>query len=184
MRPPCAIITRYAERSPRNTARRFTVEHLVPVVVLDVLEHLVAHDGRVRDEAVEATERVERGLHDLIGTVGGRDAVDARDRLAARRDDLVDHGLRTGRVGSPTLTVTPQVVDDDLGAAPRQLEALGAAEPARAPGHDDHIAVERQGLGHDKRVSCDRATRLIVTLMRQLGTNPVYAPLFSKSLEG
>src|SRR3546814_12740782 len=41
-----------------------------------------------------------------------------------------------------TIARAAQVVDDDLGAAPRQFDRIGAAPPAARTGHDGHTPVE------------------------------------------
>src|SRR3546814_10728980 len=41
-----------------------------------------------------------------------------------------------------TIARAAQVVDDDLGAAPRQFDRIGAAQPAARTGHDGHTPVE------------------------------------------
>src|SRR3546814_8209405 len=41
-----------------------------------------------------------------------------------------------------TIARAAQVGDDDLGAAPRQFDRIGAAQPAARTGHDGHTPVE------------------------------------------
>ena len=52
-------------------------------------------------------------------------------------------GIRAAAAGAAT-----EVVDDDAGAAPAQLDGLGAADAARTAGDDDDVAVESNLVAH------------------------------------
>ena len=68
------------------------------------------------DEDVDPAEMLQRRVDDRLAARGGGHRLGARDRLAAGRDDLVDHlGGRAG-VGAVAGEAAAGVVDHDLGA--------------------------------------------------------------------
>jgi hypothetical protein len=63
-------------------------------------------------------------------------------RFTALRPDLAGH-----------FPGAPDVVDDHLGAAPRELEGVRAPHPAPGSGDDSDFSVEPQCLGHGPKSS-------------------------------
>jgi len=64
------------------------VENRVPLVIRHLLDHAVPGVARVVDNDVEAAELVDRGGDEALPEVGVGDAPDARDRLAARSENI------------------------------------------------------------------------------------------------
>src|SRR5439155_19705987 len=117
-------------------------------------------DSRVRDQAVESTEGLERTRHEASGTVPVRDVLGVRDRFAPEPANLLDDGVgRRGR-GSGSVDLASAIVHDHPGAVSRQRERVAATEaPARA-GDDDDAPVEQ--VAHWSTIRVPVAVRLLV----------------------
>ena len=74
--------------------------------------------------------------------LGCRDAVVVGHRLASSLRDLADHGV--GRVGAGAAAVdrAAEVIDDNLGPAPGQLDGIATAKTAPRAGDDRNPSVE------------------------------------------
>src|SRR5439155_27219183 len=105
--PRIGHVTRLRSLAPvrggpaRGTERALEVNanHRVPFVLAHVHEHAVADDSRVRDQAVESTEGLERTRHEASGTVPVRDVLGVSYRSAPEPANLLDDGVgRRGRV--------------------------------------------------------------------------------------
>ena len=101
------------------------VDHRVPEVGRHVVERLVAEDAGVVDDDVDASEGVERGLHDRRSALGRRHRIGVGDSLAAECRDLVDHPLGGALVAAGAVDRSAEVVDDDR--APRATPSSGRA---------------------------------------------------------
>jgi hypothetical protein len=101
------------------------------------VERTVAQDAGVGDHAVDASEGVQRGLHDRGAAGLGGDAVVVRDRGAAAGLNLLDHGVGRGRAGAGAVAGTAEVVDHDLRAGRGQLERVLPTQAVTRTGDDD-----------------------------------------------
>jgi hypothetical protein len=115
----------------------------VPLLLGHVEEHAVAQNSGVVDEDVQPAVTVERAADDLLRRLEARDVVVARDRLAARGDDLVHDLLGRSRVGSLARERAAEVVDDHARARARECKRMLAADPAARTGDDRDLAFER-----------------------------------------
>ena len=106
------------------------------------MEDAVAQDAGVVHQDVDAAERVERGLHDLVGVLRLADRQRRGDRLPARLLDLVDHLLRRAGVAARAVERGADVVDQDLGALRRQHDRDGAADAAARAGDDGDFSFD------------------------------------------
>eukprot|EP00754_Rhynchopus_humris_P036759 Rhum_TRINITY_DN18852_c0_g1::Rhum_TRINITY_DN18852_c0_g1_i1::g.168597::m.168597 len=122
----------------------------VPVVVGHLLEAAVAQDAGVVDHDVNAAEVLDRCRHDLLAEL---DAVVVGRRLAANGADLGDNLVGDAvAVAGRALHGGTQVVDDDAGTAPGQLQGVRLAEALTGSGDDGNAAVKPQLGRHDERV--------------------------------
>jgi hypothetical protein len=122
-------------------------EHVVPLGVLEVEDHVRTADAGVVHDDVDAPPRVEGRLHERLAALGRRDVVRVGDRLATGVGDgshrLVGWRLaRLGAVGRDS-----HVVHDDARAVPGEPCGLGAADAAAGSGHDRDPALEH-ALAH------------------------------------
>src|SRR3546814_13266889 len=83
------------------------LDHQIPLVFGHRREHAVAHDTGIVDDAVHVAKCVDAGIDDRLCTTHRGDVVDARNRLAAGLDDLVDDAFGAGTV---------DVIDDHVRA--------------------------------------------------------------------
>ncbi|TLD47114.1 MAG: hypothetical protein FAZ92_00606 [Accumulibacter sp.] len=109
------------------------VEHRLPLLVAHLLDDVVPGVTGVVDDDVEAAELAERRLHEALGEIGGGDAADAGDRLAAGRDDVADGLCRRCGV---------DIIDHHMRALRRQLERHRATDAAAGAADDRHLACE------------------------------------------
>ena len=94
------------------------LDHVTTEAVGVVLDRRLAHDTGVVDHDVEPAERVDRGGDHVSAPSGSAMERGVEDGLAARGDDLVDHGLR-------------RVLGRDLG------DAVGVGDADAEIVHDD-----------------------------------------------
>jgi hypothetical protein len=116
--------------------------HRLEILQLHLAEALVAQDAGIGDQDVDAAERVH-GLLDQIGhtgVIGDRAAIG--DGFAAGGLDLGHHFFRRFGIAAAAVQRSTQIVDHNLGAAPRQLQRMTAAQSAASPGDDGDLACE------------------------------------------
>jgi hypothetical protein len=106
------------------------VEHRVKLVRRHVLEVFVPPDTGVVDHRVDGAEALERALDDRLAAFGRGDGMVRGDRLASRRLDLAYDGLGRRSIGT---VEAGKIVDDDLGAAPSQVERVGTTRVPAQP---------------------------------------------------
>ena len=120
----------------------------VPEVFGGVRERLVAQDPRVVDEDVDALERVERALQDVLAALDRGDVVVVGRRLAARRADLLDHVVGHPVALPRAVARAAEIVHEHRCALARERERVLASDAAARSRHDRHLAVEQ---AHDRR---------------------------------
>ena len=113
----------------------------VPVLLRHLRERDIAEDAGVVDDDVDAAERVDRGLDDLVAVL---DRVVVGDRLAAGGLDLLDHLVGGRRALALAVDAAAEVVDHDARAARREQESVGPTEAVAGTGHDGDAIVETQ----------------------------------------
>lgn len=106
----------------------------VPLVLRHRDEHPVAHETRVVDQDVEATELVERGRHHRGTGVPVGDVADRGNRLTSTRGDLLDD-----RCGG----ILGVVVHHDSRAVGRERQRVGTSDPLTRARHDRHATRVR-----------------------------------------
>src|SRR3546814_3006117 len=74
------------------------------------------------------------------------DAAAVRHRLAARGLDFLDDLERGVRMAGAAARAA-EIVDDDLRAAPREFERIGADQAAASTGDDGDAIIETEGHG-------------------------------------
>ena len=114
---------------------------LVPVFLAHLGEGDVAQDAGVVDQHVHAAKGILGDLHGLLGAFDGRDRLVAGDGLAAHGDDFVDDLVGRGFAGAFAAEAAAQVVDDHVGAARGEQQAVGTAQRAAAAGDHHRLAV-------------------------------------------
>src|SRR4029077_15149953 len=96
-------------------------------------------------DAAEAVDGLGHHARDG-GEVGDR--AHARHGTAAARFDLGDDGAGEARILSRAVDRRTEVVHDDGGAHPRELDGRRTSDAAAGPGHDGRTAREgHHGLG-------------------------------------
>jgi hypothetical protein len=116
-----------------------------PVRPAHAMKDFVAQDAGVVHQDVDALERIERRLHDLVGILRLADRERRGDGLAARLLDLVDHLLRRAGVVARAVERRADVVDHDLGALLRQQHRDGTADATSRAGDDGHFSFNNTG---------------------------------------
>ena len=122
-------------------------QHVGPLGVLEIEDHVRTADAGVVHDDVDAPPGVEGGLDERLAALGRRDVVGVRDRLSTgvpdRGDGLVGRRLAgLGAVGRDA-----DVVHDDTRAVRGQPGGLGPADAAPGARHDRDPAVEH-ALAH------------------------------------
>jgi hypothetical protein len=153
-----AAVAGVAHVVPRGVRDAEAAQHVhavdeVPVLLAHLLEAGVAQDAGVVDDDVDALPRVERTLDDLRPVL---DRVVVGHGLAAGGLDLLDHRVGRGRRLAAARVAAAQIVHDDLGAAGREQQGMGAAEAVAGAGDDGDPVVEAQ-IGHDGGPLASRA---------------------------
>ncbi len=121
-------------------------DHRPPFVVFHLGERLVAEDARIVHEDVEATEVLERGLHDPLGAFGVGYGVGVRHGRPARLADLRDHGLRHRGAAAAAVPRDADVVDHELRPFGRQGQGMSPAQPSAGSGDDRDFSFEELHL--------------------------------------
>ena len=135
-------------------AAQVHVHDRIPLVGLSGHEHPVAHDAGVVHQGVEATEGVDGGGDQRLGSVPVGDIVGARHRSPTAGDDLVDHLLGGCGAGIGPVLGHPDVVDDHRCALTSELQRVGAAQPSARTGDDHHSSFA--DTRHGGTLSIDR----------------------------
>jgi hypothetical protein len=145
-----AAVALVAHQAPRGGGALVAAEDVdlvdeVPVGLAHLLERDVAEDAGVVDEDVDLAEGVDGGLDDGVAVldrvvVGDRGAAGGLDLV----DDLVGGRARLALAGE----AAAEIVDDDLGAARREEQRVGAPQSATGAGDDRDLAIEPQFLAH------------------------------------
>ena len=100
----------------------------------------VAHD------AVDLAELVERGLDDVLGTLGLGHAVVVGNRTSTGVFDLLDDVVGHVVSGAGAVTRTTEVVDHDAGAFFGEGQRVLAAQTSTGSGDDDNAILHS---GHE-----------------------------------
>jgi hypothetical protein len=134
MAPPPALPRHLprGELSHEEDAFQVHAQHAVEILLLEVEEFRRVRDARVRHDDVDATERVDHGVHRLLHVVLAGDV--AADAVRIRRALVQLRGLAVDRD-------LVHVREHDLGAFPG--ERGGAGEPdalGRARDEGDLVA--------------------------------------------
>ena len=117
-----------SELSPEKRAFQIDREHLV-ILRLRRIEHRSARlDARIIDHDIETAEFLDGGVHQVPQVGNLADVGIDANRLRAQHDDLFLQGF--GRIRMR------DIVDDDIGALPDQLEHDRHANAAVATGDD------------------------------------------------
>lgn len=116
----------------------------VPFVLGHREHHPVPQDAGVVDQDVERPVRADRQPHQVLRLVEVGDVPVVRHRVAAGGGDLGDDLVRGARrrLAGAVAAGLPVVVDDHVGAQPRQFQRLGAAEASSRPRDDGGPAVQ------------------------------------------
>ena len=116
----------------------------VPFLGRHVVEHAVAQDAGVVHNHVDATEIVDRRLHDLLRIFPLGDAVGVRHRaaLAVGLGDLRHHLLRRADIVALAGDRRADIVHHHLGAVRRQADRRRAADAAPRAGDHGDLAVK------------------------------------------
>ncbi|GAB2807804.1 hypothetical protein GCM10022221_01350 [Actinocorallia aurea] len=128
-----------------EVALEVDADDVVPFGLAHRDQHPVADESGVVHQDVEAAEGLHGGADQPRGAVPARDVVAVGDGLAAEVLDL-GHDRFGDVAGAPAAGEGgAEVVDDDLGALPRELQGVFAADPASGPGDDDDPAFTEHG---------------------------------------
>ncbi len=167
-----------------ESALQVHVDHGIPVGLLHVEDHAVAEDAGVVDEDVEPAELVDGLFDHPSGLVEVGDIGPVDDRFAAGRADLVDDAPGRSHIATRSVDITPEIVDDDLGAPGSQQQSVLAPDTPPRSGDDCHSTFDqsthvRPPARRDGRHGNDRRARSI----DQRGQPPV-ATSFSSTSSG
>ena len=109
------------------------LDHLQPVLVGHLAQHVVARDAGVVDQHVEVAELLGHALDHRPGLLRIGEVGLGQQRSPAELGDLVHHLLGLG--------VAALVVHGHLGPFARQLQGDRPADAARRAGHQCRLAV-------------------------------------------
>ena len=115
------------------------VDHVRPVRPAHLVEDDVAQDAGIVDQDIDAAERVDRGLDDLIGVLRFGDGERGGDGLPAGLFDGRDRLLRRTGIEAGALQTGADIADHHARAFPRQQFGDGATDPAPRPGDDGNF---------------------------------------------
>src|SRR5713101_7147981 len=126
---------RHVERAPEMDR-----DNRLEVLVAHVEDHAVAKDSGVVHDNIELAEIVERAFDDPLGGLEVGHALEVGHRLAACRAYFLDNvfGRRARLPGA--VEMSPEVVDDHLGALFSHQEHFFAADSASGAGDDRYFA--------------------------------------------
>ena len=104
------------------------------------MENGIAQDAGVIDDDIELAEIIDRAVYDSLGGLEVGHALEVGHRLAACRSYFLDNvfGRRSRLPGA--VEMSPEVVDDHLGALFSHQEHFFAADSASGPGDDRYFA--------------------------------------------
>src|SRR3712207_5369377 len=122
----------------REHRRQVQRHRVVPLLVRDLLERVVAHlEGRVVDQDVDLAELLDRLRDDrlLVGAVGE----------VTRHQHALPAGLPDVLRGVLSVLVLVEVRNQDVGALPGEGDRDGAADAAVAAGDDRRLAGQPAG---------------------------------------
>ncbi len=105
-------------------------------------ERRAHHDTGVVHQQVDPAKRIDGHPSDRLTSFWRGDTVGDGDGVAAEVGDLLDHTVGHGRVGFVAPRLDADVVDHDGGAAPGEMECIGAAEAATGPGHHCDLSIK------------------------------------------
>jgi hypothetical protein len=127
-----------SEAARRNPERghEVDVEHGLELLVRHLLDRRVPGVAGIVDDDVEPAERIGGGLDEAIGKARFGDAAVDRDGFAARRLDLVSHGVARRGI---------EVVDDDARPFAGEFQGDGPSDAAARSGDQGDLSLE---LGH------------------------------------
>ena len=103
----------------------------IPLVLGHVGHHAIAQNAGIVDQNVELAELVDSLVDHALRPVPTADVVAVHNRLATFGNDFVGDLLCQRRIAAAAIDLGTNVVDDDLGAVPRQHQGMLAAEAAR-----------------------------------------------------
>ena len=115
-------------------------DHCVPLRFLHAGDKRIAQDSRVVDQDVEATELVDRLLHNAFRAAPGGDVLGVDDGGAAGRFNLFGYLVRRPGVGALAFVAAAEVIDDDLGPFFGEQQRVFAPDAAARAGDDRNPA--------------------------------------------
>ena len=104
----------------------------------------VAQNAGVVHQNVHAAPGIHRLLHHGLNGIKVGDGRAIGNRLAAGRNDLVDHGLRRADGAAGAVARTAQVIHHHFRAARGQCQRVLLAQPATGSGDDGDATLEIQ----------------------------------------
>ena len=134
-----AAFGHHRPRRPADVERaaQLRVDHRVELRLGELGERRHAHLAGVVHHDVDGAERVERGVDDGRATLGRRDGVAVRDRLAAGGDDLGDDRRRpvvdVGASATPSVSLMPTPRSLTSTCAPRAANRSAYSRPRLRP---------------------------------------------------
>ncbi len=166
-----ALFDEVGPRCARRVERSADVHGEMPreVVGVGLGEPRPPDDAGVVDQDVEASEALDRRVHERLGAGLGGDVAAVGDRDPAGGDDLVDDiGGRCG-VGPDTLHRAAEVVDDDAGPSVGEEARVGPADPAPRSRDDGDAPVEPVRL-HPRPLGVYRPVTILFGLVPRRGS--------------
>jgi hypothetical protein len=117
-------------------------KHPAPLLDRHLVERHRPIDTGIAHHRIDATERIERCLHDRFAAFRRVYGVVARCRGSALVRDLLHHLFGHCLVGAVSENGATDVVHDDLSAPARRLQGVEPAQTAACAGDDDDLVVE------------------------------------------
>ena len=111
----------------------------VPVLLFHFVEGLVSKNTRIVNHYVNLSERIHRGLDDLVA-IGDR--VIVSDSFAATRFDFVHDDVCRGLISAITKSRTTKIIDDNFSASLTHFKCVGSAKAITGSGNYDHSVIK------------------------------------------
>src|SRR5204862_36191 len=92
------------------------------------------------DHGVDATEGVERALHDGVAASPGRNGIGIGHGLAAGRADFLDHALRGAGIAAFAAHRHAQVIDHHTSASRRHAQGNASSDTATGARYHHYLA--------------------------------------------
>ena len=128
-----------------DTADQVNVHHGAEIVQRHLHECLVAQDAGIVDQDIDAAPTfLDVGDH-LFHSRHVGDAGAIGHGFAAERGDFIHNGLRRRERRARTIASAAEIVDDHLGATPRQIKRIGPAQAAAGTGNNGNTPFKADG---------------------------------------